>query len=256
MVFRDRADAGRRLGAKLAHLRSGDVVILALPRGGVPVAFEVADALGAPLDVIVVRKLGVSFQPELAMGAIGEDGVRVLNREVLALARVDAAEFAAVERREREVLKRRAQRFRSGRPRVSLVGRTSVVVDDGIATGSTARAAYEVARAHGAARVVLAVPVAPRSSIAELAGVADEVEFPEPFFAVGEWYKNFSQTSDEEVIDLLQRAAAGGKPLPSWSAAADPAAATTVLASASSPKRSTKSGSGHCSSSCSPRRGA
>jgi putative phosphoribosyl transferase len=212
MVFGDRNEAGRRLGERLAYLAGADVVVLGLPRGGVPVAFAVADALGAPLDVIVVRKLGVPFQPELAMGAIGEDGVRVLNREVLALAQVEAAELDAVERRERGVLDRCAEVFRRGRSRISLEGRTAVVVDDGIATGSTARAACQVARAHGAARVVLAVPVAPRSSIAELASVADEVvclETPEPFFAVGEWYADFSQTSDEEVVDLLDRAAEG-----------------------------------------------
>jgi putative phosphoribosyl transferase len=212
MVFGDRNEAGRRLGERLEYLADADVVVLGLPRGGVPVAVAVADALGAPLDVIVVRKLGVPLQPELAMGAIGEDGVRVLNREVLALAQVEAAELDAVERRERGVLDRRAEVFRRGRSRISLEGRTAVVVDDGIATGSTARAACQVARAHGAARVVLAVPVAPRSSIAELARVADEVvclETPEPFFAVGEWYADFSQTSDEEVVDLLDRAAEG-----------------------------------------------
>jgi len=208
MRFKDRVDAGKRLGEKLVEQGVVDAVVLGLPRGGVPVAFEVAQALAAPLDVIVVRKLGVPFQPELAMGAIGEDGVRILNHEVLNVAGVSAAELAAVEDRERRELALRANRFRGDRPRLSLEGRTALVVDDGIATGSTARAACEVARAHGAARVVLAVPVVARSSVGELATVADEVvyvEAPEAFFAVGQWYRNFPQTSDEEVIAALAR---------------------------------------------------
>ena len=193
----------RRLGDE-------DVVVLGLPRGGVPVAFEVARELDAPLDVIVVRKLGVPYQPELGMGAIGEDGVRVLNHEVLAMARVSEDEVAAVERSERAELERRATRYRGSTPRSSLVGRTAVVVDDGIATGSTARAACQVARAHGASRVILAVPVAPRSSLGLLDEVADELlclATPEPFYAVGQFYRDFSQTSDEEVVELLERAA-------------------------------------------------
>ncbi len=210
-MFRDRADAGRELAEQLkARLGDEEVVVLGLPRGGVPVAFEVARELDAPLDVIVVRKLGVPYQPELGMGAIGEDGVRVLNREVLAMARVGEEEVAAVERSERAELERRARRFRGSRPRTPLVGRTAVVVDDGIATGSTARAACQVARAHGASRVILAVPVAPRSSLDLLAQVADEVvclATPEPFYAVGQFYLDFSQTSDEEVVELLERAA-------------------------------------------------
>ena len=146
-MFRDRVDAGRQLAEELKQ-RHGheDVVVVGLPRGGVPVAFEVARELGAPLDVILVRKLGVPYQPELGMGAIGEDGVRVLNDRVLAVAGVGEGEVAAVERSERAELERRALRFRSDRPRASLVGRSVVVVDDGIATGSTARAACQVAR--------------------------------------------------------------------------------------------------------------
>jgi len=210
-MFRDRAEAGRELAEQLKRsLGDEDVVVLGLPRGGVPVAFEVARELGAPLDVIVVRKLGLPFQPELGMGAIGEDGVRILNGEVLAMARVSEDELAAVERSERVELERRATRFRGSRPRTSLVGQTAVVVDDGIATGSTARAACQVARAHGASRVILAVPVAPRSSLGLLAEVADELvclATPEPFYAVGQFYRDFSQTSDEEVVDLLDRAA-------------------------------------------------
>jgi putative phosphoribosyl transferase len=139
-VFADRADAGRRLAERVGHLRGEDLVVLGLPRGGVPVAFGVARTLSASLDVIVVRKLGVPFQPELAMGAVGEDGVLVLNQDAVALAGVDRAELAAIEQRERAELARRAQRFRGNRPRVSLAGRTALVVDDGIATGPTARA--------------------------------------------------------------------------------------------------------------------
>ncbi|MCL4423726.1 MAG: dienelactone hydrolase family protein [Actinobacteria bacterium] len=210
MQFADRLDAGRRLAAKLTHIRDQDVAVLGLPRGGVPVAFEVAQALGAPLDVIIVRKLGVPFQPELAMGAIGEDGVLILNRDVIHLARISDVELAGVERRERAVLEAQARRFRANAPRVPLRGRTAIIVDDGMATGSTARAACQVARAQGAARVVLAVPVAPRSAVAEIAGYADEVvcvETPDPFFAVGQWYRDFSQTSDGEVLQLLDLAA-------------------------------------------------
>ncbi|HVA07196.1 MAG TPA: phosphoribosyltransferase [Acidimicrobiales bacterium] len=212
MPFADRADAGRRLAMVLQRLKHDDVVVLGLPRGGVPVAFEVARALGAPLDVILVRKVGVPFQPELAMGAIGEDGVRILDPDVLRMTGITEAEFTGVERRERSELDRRAVQFRGNRPRVPLEGRTAVVVDDGIATGSTALAALQVAKAHGAARVILAVPVAPRSTLARLAEAADEVvclESPDPFFAVGQWYRNFSQTSDEEVVTLLRTAGHG-----------------------------------------------
>ena len=211
MSFLDRSDAGRRLANRMLHLRGEDVVVLALPRGGVPVAAEVARALGAPLDVIVVRKLGVPVQPELGMGAIGEGDVRIINPEVVAITHVTDAEIAAVERRERVELDRRARRFRGDRPRTPLAGRTAIIIDDGIATGSTARAACQVARAQGAARVVLAVPVAPPSACTALTADADEViclETPGHFLAIGEWYQDFSQTSDREVVSLLQRAAA------------------------------------------------
>lgn len=203
--FRDRRDAGRQLAEALSDLAEEDSVVLGLPRGGVPVAFEVARALGKPLDVIVVRKLGVPFQPELAMGAIGEDGVLIVNHEVRRLARIGENAFRAVERRERIELARLAERFRGDKPRVEVTGRTAIVVDDGIATGSTARAACDVARAHGARRVVLAVPVAPSSAIAELAEVADEfvcLQCPNPFFAVGYFYDDFSPTSDDDVVAL------------------------------------------------------
>jgi putative phosphoribosyl transferase len=210
MRFRDRTDAGRRLAAKVAHLRGPDVVVLGLPRGGVPVAFEVAEAMGAPLDVIVVRKLGVPFQPELAMGAIGEDGVRVLNERVLRLAAVPGRDLARVEARERAELERRARLFRGDRPPRSLAGQTVIVVDDGIATGSTIRAACQVVRARGAARVVVAAPVAAPDTLRSLGELADEVvclDAPAAFDAVGQAYADFAQTSDDTVTNLLAQAA-------------------------------------------------
>ncbi|HEY3095515.1 MAG TPA: alpha/beta family hydrolase [Acidimicrobiia bacterium] len=206
MPFRDRREAGRRLAERLSGLRSSRPLVLGLPRGGVPVAFEVARALDSPLDVLVVRKLGVPFQPELGMGAVGEDGVHVLNPEVLREAGVTDAQLAEVEARERAEVERRADRLRGGRPAVALSGRTVIIVDDGLATGGTARAAIRVARERGASRVVLAVPVAPPDTVAALSREADEVialETPEPFFAIGGWYMDFSPTSDQEVVDLL-----------------------------------------------------
>ncbi|MFD6354268.1 phosphoribosyltransferase family protein [Nocardia tengchongensis] len=218
MFFEDRVDAGRRLAEDLAVLRDENVVVLGLPRGGVPVAFEVALSLDAPLDVIVVRKLGVPYQPELAFGAVGEDGARVINPAVVAVAGLSGEDMAQVERRERAELERRAVRFRMGRSRVPLAGRTAVIVDDGVATGATARAACQVARAQGAARVVLAVPVASREALHLLRREADEVIClgqPKFFFAVGQWYRHFEQTTDDEVVDLLARAADGaGAPQP------------------------------------------
>ena len=218
MPFRNRVEAGRRLAERLSYLSGQPVVVLGLPRGGVPVAFEVARKLGAPLDVIVVRKLGVPWRPELGMGAIGEDGVRLINEEVLRISGVSQRELASVEARERKELERRARRFRGDHPRRDVKGCTVVIVDDGVATGSTARVACRVARAHGAARVVLAVPVAPPDWISHFADDADELialETPDPFYAVGQAYADFSQTTDDEVIDLLR-----------------PRATTTVAASA------------------------
>lgn len=212
MPFRDRVDAGRRLGERL--VRAGgypNAVVLGLPRGGVVVAAEVARALRAPLDVIVIRKLGVPFQPELAMGAVGEGGVRVLNRDVLAAASISEEQLADVERTEREEVERRVRRLRRGAPPQPVAGRTALVVDDGIATGATARAACRVARAQGADRVVLAVPVAATQAVADLRSVADEVialEEPAWLGAIGEWYEDFRQTSDAEVVELLHGAAA------------------------------------------------
>ena len=185
-------------------------MVLGLPRGGVPVAAEVARALDAPLDVIVVRKLGVPFQPELAMGAVGEGGALVVNERVVRRAHVSEAEFAEAERRERAEVERRALRFRGDRPRLALEGRTALVVDDGIATGSTARAACQVARAQGAARVVLAVPVCSPDTARALRGEVDELvclETPRWFSAVGQCYTDFRPTSDERG----HRAAGAGR---------------------------------------------
>lgn len=206
MPFKDRTDAGRRLARPLAPLRGPDVVVVGLPRGGVPVAAEVARALSAPLDVILVRKLGVPGQPELAMGAIGEGGVRVLNDVVLAGARVSDDELAAVERAESERLAAAAARLRDGRSGTDLTDRTVIVVDDGVATGATAQAACQVVWAAGARRVILAVPVAAPDSLPALRRGDTEVvclEAPRGFAAVGQWYDDFGAVSDGEVASLL-----------------------------------------------------
>jgi putative phosphoribosyl transferase len=208
-VFLDRRAAGRELAERLQGFADdAAVVVVGLPRGGVPVAEEVAGSLAAPLDVIVVRKLGAPGNPELAMGAIGEDGVRVLNQIVIGQMGVTDAEIDQVESRERVELERRAQRFRQGRPRVPLSGRTVVLVDDGVATGSTMRAACAVARAEGAKRIVVAVPVAPAGWTDRFERIADQcvsLATPEHFMAVGQWYRNFDQTTDDEVVDCLRR---------------------------------------------------
>ncbi|HYO17038.1 MAG TPA: phosphoribosyltransferase [Dermatophilaceae bacterium] len=210
--FTDRIDAGRKLAERLEYLKGENPVVLALPRGGVPVAFEVAEALDAPLEVIVVRKLGVPSQPELAMGAIGEEGVEVLDARVLASAQVDEEQLRDIQRRERALLDARVTLLRRDRARVDLSGRVAVIVDDGIATGSTARVACQVARRLGAARVVLAVPVASAETVRDLteADEADDVvcvSAPRWFMAVGNYYRDFSPTSDDEVIVLLDAAA-------------------------------------------------
>ncbi len=207
--FADRVDAGWQLAECLERFRGSDAVVLGLPRGGVPVAYQVATSLDVPLDVIVVRKLGVPFQPEVAMGAIGEDGVRVMDERVLAQARVTDDEIAVVETRERAELASRLRRYRRGRDRVDLTGRTAIVVDDGVATGSTAKVACRIARFMGAAHVVLAVPVGAADTLQNFPE-ADEVvavSRPEQFLAVGYHYIDFSPTSDDEVVVLLDRAA-------------------------------------------------
>jgi putative phosphoribosyl transferase len=210
VMFIDRVDAGRQLARRLGHLRGPDLVVLGLPRGGVVVAFQVAEALSAPLDVIVVRKLGVPTQPELAMGAIGEGGVRIISPEITRIARVDAAQLAAVEATELAALEQRTRLFRGGQAAAPLGGRTALIVDDGVATGATARAACQVARAHGAARVVLAVPVAAKDAVTALRADADDVICvltPTQLWSVGQWYEQFAATTDAEVRDLLARAA-------------------------------------------------
>jgi putative phosphoribosyl transferase len=228
MPFLDRADAGRRLAGVLTGVRGTGAIVLGLPRGGIPVGYEIARALGSPLDVILVRKVGLPAQPELAMGAIGEDGVRLVNTEVVQAEQVSEWEFAQVEQRERAELRRRAERYRLDRPRAVVAGRTAIVVDDGIATGSTARAACQVARAHGATKVVLAVPVAPPGWQTQIAAAADELiclATPAWFDAIGQFYADFSPTTDDEVIACLEQAAApGSRPQAVVASAADPPA--------------------------------
>lgn len=209
MAFEDRRDAGRQLAGRLQHLTGVPAVVLGLPRGGVPVAAEVAAALGVPLDVIVVRKLGVPSRPELAFGALGEDGVRVVNDEVVRSAGLSSEQVAGVEDREQTELERRASLLRVARPRADIRSRTAIVVDDGIATGATARAACSVARTQGASRVVLAVPVGPAGWARSMGDVADErvsVEAPRRFGAVGYHYVDFTPVSDDDVVDILEQA--------------------------------------------------
>jgi len=209
VLFTDRVEAGRRLALQLDYLRGQDIVVLGIPRGGVPVAFEVAAALDVPLDVIVVRKLGVPFQPEFAMGAIGEGGEQLIDESTVALTGVTDAEVSAVEARERVNLDARVARLRPGRSRIPLDGRTVVIVDDGVATGATARVACDVARRFGAESVILAVPVIAASTLAEMTGADDIVYLaaPETFWAVGQFYTDFSATTDDEVARLLDEAA-------------------------------------------------
>ncbi len=208
--FVDRADAGRQLAARLAALSNlSNSIVLGLPRGGVPVAYEVAVELRLPLEVLVVRKLGVPSQRELAMGAISEDGVVVVEDDVVAAMRVSAEEFAKVEARERIELHRRIERYRGDRLATALEGRDVVIVDDGIATGATSRAACRVARARGATQVILAAPMASAQTLLELRDEATEVIVlveAEGSFSVGQWYEDFEETSDQEVIECLRRA--------------------------------------------------
>jgi len=208
--FRDRAEAGRLLAERLGGLGGGDVVVLGLPRGGVPVAREVARALGAPLDVFLVRKLGLPGQPELAMGAIASGGTRVLNEELVDELRLPPEVVDAVAERERAELERRERAYRGDRPPLPLAGRTVLLVDDGLATGSSMRAAIAAVRARRPRRVVVAVPVAPRHTLDELRPLVDELvclAAPEPFHAVGLWYADFAEVSDEEVRRALRTAA-------------------------------------------------
>ena len=211
MLFRDRQDAGRQLAVRLhAYIGRDDVVVLALPRGGVPVGYEIAHALGVPLDIFLVRKLGVPAHEELAMGAIASGGVQVLNEEVVRyLPDADRLIAAAAEREQLE-LRRREEEYRDGRAAPDLTGKTVVLVDDGLATGSTMRAAILALRKCDVGRIVVAVPVGAPETCNELRAEMDDAIFlsaPANFRAVGQFYENFSQTSDEEVRELLARAA-------------------------------------------------
>ena len=210
--FLDRAEAGRELAAQLAGYGGrDDVLVLALPRGGVPVGYEVARALGAPLDVFIVRKLGVPGHEELAMGALASGGVRVLNETVVEQLRIPGQVIDAVARREQAELERREREYRDGRPSPEVRGRTVILVDDGVATGATMRAAAEALRRLEPARIVVAVPVAAGETCDEFRDRVDDVVCtltPEPFWGVGMWYRDFEQTTDEEVRALLAGAVA------------------------------------------------
>jgi len=211
MQFQDRFDAGRVLASKLrAFANRSETVVLALPRGGVPVGFEVAKALDVPLDVLAVRKLGVPGYEELAMGAIASGGIRVLNEDVVRTLGIPDEVIDRVTAEEERELERRERDYREGRPPVDVQGRTVILVDDGLATGSSMRAAVLALNRKRPAQIVVAVPVAAPTTCAEFESEVDQVicaVTPEPFRSVGQWYREFSQTSDEEVRDLLRRAA-------------------------------------------------
>ncbi|MGP0060882.1 MAG: phosphoribosyltransferase [Beijerinckiaceae bacterium] len=210
MSFENRLDAGRRLAQALASYKDQRPVILALPRGGVPVAAEVAAALHAPLDLVLVRKVGVPMQPELAMGAVVDGGTPIIvrNEDVIRLANIDEAEFQTICHQELAEIERRRQRYLGNRARVDVAGRVTIVIDDGIATGATTRAALRATRQRQPKKLVLAVPVAPTESLAEMREEADDVvclEDHEFFGAIGYYYSDFRQTSDQEVIEALAR---------------------------------------------------
>lgn len=208
-IFADRRDAGDHLAAALESLRGEDVVVLGIPRGGVEVAAAVAQALNALLDVVIPRKVGAPGNPELGLGAVAED-VEVLDQHLIKVLNVSEDYLRQEIAAQREEIARRSALYRSGRPPVDLTDKVAVVVDDGVATGGTAAAALRWARAKGAKRVVLAVPVAPGDAVRRLEAEADRVvalATPEPFYAVGQWYGSFPQVSDEQVIELLSRSA-------------------------------------------------
>jgi len=210
MPFHDRSDAGRQLARVLAIYKHQRPVVLALPRGGVPVAAEIANALHAPLDLILVRKIGLPFQPELAMGAVvdGDAPLIVRNDDVIRLSGVDESTFKAVCERELAEIERRRQRYLGDRQRIDLTGRVAIVIDDGVATGATTRAALRAARMRQPSKLVLAVPVGPTQTIVELSKEADDIvclEEYEQFGAIGIYYSDFAQTPDREVIDAIRR---------------------------------------------------
>ncbi|HEX2639528.1 MAG TPA: phosphoribosyltransferase [Pyrinomonadaceae bacterium] len=211
-IFKDRRHAGQVLAEQLSRFAGrDDVVVLALPRGGVPVGFEVARALNAPLDVFVVRKLGVPGQEELAFGAIASGGVRVLNEGIIHTLRLTDAMIERISERERQELLRREHLYRGDRPAPDLTGQTVIVVDDGLATGATMRAAVDAIKLLRAGQIVVAVPVGSRDTCSAMRRISDVLcvcaEMPEPFYGVGLWYEDFSQTTDEEVTELLARRA-------------------------------------------------
>lgn len=215
MILSDRREAGRRLAALLGgYAGRDDVVVLGLPRGGVVVAFEVAHALEAPLDVYLVRKLGVPGHEELAMGAIASGGPTILNQDVIRAANVTEDDITAVAEQEKRVLEQRERLYRGHSEPIRLAGKTVIVVDDGLATGATMRTALQAIGHQAPARVVVAVPVAPQETCARLEMESDEVVClftPEPFFSIGSWYLDFTQTGDGEVIDLLKEARSFGQ---------------------------------------------
>lgn len=207
--FKNRTEAGRSLAAQLRHLAGQDVIVLALPRGGLPVAFEIAQSLRAPLDVLNVRKLGVPWQEELAMGAVATGGVRVLNDEIVHASGLSLADIDAATARQRAEIDRRERLYRGGRPAPNLAGRTVIVVDDGIATGATVRAALAVVRAQHPARLVLATPVVQASVASDLAKDVDELVAsltPDSLYAIGLWYDDFPQLTDDDVQEILRSA--------------------------------------------------
>jgi putative phosphoribosyl transferase len=212
MIFRDRTEAGDVLAGHLRHYAGrDDVLILALPRGGVPVAYEVADRLHVPLDVVLVQKLGTPGQEELAMGALASGGVRVLNQHVVQELGISQQQIEEAAAEEQQELERRERAYRGNRPPLKVKGKTVVLIDDGLATGSSMRAAISALRQMDPLKIVVAVPVASQATCEELGKVADEVicaAMPVPFLAVGQWYHEFSQTTDEEVRELLDRSAA------------------------------------------------
>jgi len=215
ILFQDRRDAGRTLAGHLARFRGQADLVLALPRGGVPVAYETAIALQAPLDVFVVCKLGVPGQEELAMGALASGGVRVLNQDVVQALAIAAATIDEVTRQARTELERRERLYRGQRPALEMEGKKVILIDDGLATGSTMRAAAATLRARSAGKIIVAVPVAAPVTCAVLRGEVDEVvcaATPPAFVAVGEWYAEFGQTTDTEVCELLRRAGARDAP--------------------------------------------
>lgn len=209
VVFKDRTDAGKRLAEELAEYSGHkDVILLALPRGGVPVAFEVAKALGLELDVFIVRKLGVPGYEELAMGAISSGGTKVMNMGVVQSLQITGAAIDSVVAAERKELERREELYRKGKPKLDVTGKTAILIDDGLATGATMKAAVQALRMQDPKEIIVAVPTASREACEEFAADVDKtvcLTTPEPFYGVGAWYEDFSQTSDKEVCDLLKK---------------------------------------------------